>query len=105
MKYAIIKMGSKQYKVKEGETVLVDIKKTETGKEITFSDVSLYVDGDNVKIGNPMIAGAKVIGKVGEIVKGKKVMIGKFRKREGYHRTQGHRQKYTLVDITQIMAT
>ena len=102
MKYAIIKMGSKQYQVREGETVLVDLQKIETGKEITFSDVSLYVDDDNVKIGNPVIAGAKVIGQVGEMIKGKKVVIGKFRKREGYRRTQGHRQKYTPVNITQI---
>jgi large subunit ribosomal protein L21 len=102
MKYAIIKMGSKQYQVKEGETVLVDLQKTKPGGEITFSDISLYVDGDNVKIGNPIIPGAKVIGQVGEMIKGKKVVIGKFRKREGYRRTQGHRQKYTPVKVTQI---
>jgi large subunit ribosomal protein L21 len=103
MKYAIIKIGSNQYQVKEGKTVLLDLQRTETGKEITFSNVSLYVDGNNVKIGNPVVAEAKVIGQVGEMVKGKKVVIGKFRKREGYRRTQGHRQKYTPVKITQIL--
>jgi large subunit ribosomal protein L21 len=104
MKYAIIKMGSKQYQVQEGKTVFVDLLSAEPNKDITFSEVILYVDGvDNVKVGTPLVEGAKVIGQAGEMVKGKKLTVGKFRRREGYRRTYGHRQKYTPVKITQII--
>jgi len=102
MKYAVIKIGLNQYQVAEGETVLVDHKNLGPGKEITFSDVILYVDGDNVKIGTPVLTGAKVVGQAGEMIKGKKVVVGKFRKREGYRRTYGHRAQYTPVKITRI---
>ena len=104
MKYAVIRMGSKQFQMEEGKTVLVDLQKTEPGKEITFSEVVLYVDGDNIKIGSPLVKGVKVIGQAGEMVKDKKVTTGKLRKREGYRRTYGHRSKYTPVKVTQIVA-
>lgn len=104
MKYAVIKMGSNQYQMEEGKTVLLDLQKTEPTKEMTFSDVVLYVDGDNVKIGTPLVNGVKVIGQAGEMVKGDKVVTAKFRKREGYRRTYGHRTKYTPVKVTQIVA-
>ncbi|MDI6732691.1 MAG: 50S ribosomal protein L21 [Planctomycetota bacterium] len=103
MKYAVIKIGSKQYQVEEGKTVLVDLQKTKTGDEITFSEVVLYVDGETIKIGTPVLNGARVVGQTGEIVKDKKVVTGKFRRREGYRRSYGHRNKYTPVKITQII--
>ncbi|MBI5778225.1 MAG: 50S ribosomal protein L21 [Planctomycetes bacterium] len=104
MKYAVIRMGSKQFQMEEGKTVLVDLQKTEPGKEITFPEVVLYVDGDNIKVGSPLVKGAKVVGQAGEMVKDKKVFTGKHRRREGYKRTYGHRTKYTPVKVTQIVA-
>ena len=102
MKYAIFKMGSKQYQAREGDTILLDLQEVEAGKEVTFPDVLLYADGDDVQIGTPVVDGAKIVGETGEIVKGKKVVTGKFRRRENFRRTYGQRPKYTPVKITQI---
>ena len=104
MKYAVIRMGSNQYQVEEGKTVMLDLQKTEPGKEITFPEVILYVDGDDVKVGNPLVNGVKVIGQADAMVKGRKIVTGKFRKREGYRRAYGHRDIFTPVKITQIVA-
>jgi large subunit ribosomal protein L21 len=104
MKYAVIRMGSKQFQMEEGKTVLVDLQKTEPGKEITFPEVVLLVDGDNIKIGSPLVKGCKVIGQAGEMIKDKKVVTGKHRRREGYRRTYGHRTKHTPVKVTRIDA-
>lgn len=104
MKYAVIRMGSKQFQMQEGKTVMIDLQKTEPGKEITFAEVVLYVDGDNVQIGSPLVKGVKVVGLAGEMAKDKKVVTGKHRRREGYKRTYGHRTKYTPVKVTQIIS-
>jgi len=104
MKYAIFKLGSRQYQAKEGDTILIDLQDISEGKSLTFSDVLLVADGDNVMIGTPVVAGAKITGEAEDMVKGKKIVTGKFRKREGYKRAYGQRHKYTPVKITQITA-
>ena len=102
--FAIIRSGGKQYKVAEGDTLdieLVDF--PENGdKELTISDVLLVGNGDKFSVGNPLLSGASVGLELVEEVKAKKVIAYKYRRREGYHRTVGHRQKLSRVKITAI---
>ena len=102
--FAVIRSGGKQYKVAEGETLdieLVDFPE-EGDKKITISDVLMVGNGDKFSLGNPLLSGATVGLELVEEVKAKKVIAYKFRKREGYHRTVGHRQKLSRVKITSI---
>jgi large subunit ribosomal protein L21 len=102
--FAVIRSGGKQYKVQEGETLdieLVEFPK-EGEKKITISDVLLVGNGDTFSVGNPLLSGATVGLELVEEVKAKKVIAYKYRRREGYHRTVGHRQKLSRVKITAI---
>jgi large subunit ribosomal protein L21 len=96
--YAIIQESGKQYKIEQGDVILVDKKNLEQGNEINFDRV-LYVDG---KIGTPYVEGAKVVGVVKENVLGEKIRVQKFKRRKGYRRVIGHRQRYTKVEIKTI---
>ena len=102
--FAVIRTGGKQYKVTEGETLeieLVDFP-AEGEKKVTISDVLLVGNGDTFSVGNPLLSGASVGLELIEDFKARKVIAYKFRKREGYHRTVGHRQKLSRVKITSI---
>src|SRR5258708_1155816 len=102
--FAVIRTGGKQYKVTEGETLdieLVDFP-AEGEKKITISDVLMVGNGDNYSLGNPLLSGATVGLELVEDIKAKKVIAYKYRRREGYHRTVGHRQKLSRVKITKI---
>ena len=102
MAYAILKAGGKQYKVTEGDIIDVDKLDVEAGQETTFSEVLLHGDGDKLSHGSPLLSGASVVGEVVEQFKAKKVIAFKYRRRKGYHRTVGHRQKLTRVRIKTI---
>ena len=102
MAYAIIKTGGRQYRVAEGDTIDVDLLDAEVGKTTTFGEVLLHADGDRLTHGDPLISGAKVTAEVVEQRKDKKVVAFKFKRRKGYHRTVGHRQKLTRVKIKSI---
>lgn len=102
MAYAIIRSGNKQYRVSTGETVAVEKLSGQAGDKITFAEVVLHCDGDNVTVGAPLIDGAKVSGEVVEQFKDKKVIAFKYRRRKGYHRTVGHRRQLTRVKIGAI---
>lgn len=104
MAYAIIKTGGKQYKVTAGETLDVDKLDLEKGATATFSDILLVGDGNNFKFGSPLVDGAKVEAEVVDQVKADKVVAFKYRRRKGYHRTVGHRQKLTRIKITSVTA-
>ncbi|MEJ0000761.1 MAG: 50S ribosomal protein L21 [Verrucomicrobiota bacterium] len=102
--FAVIRSGGKQYKVQEGDTLdieLVDFPK-EGDKKVTISDVLLVGDGDKFSVGNPLLSGASVGLELVEDVKARKVIAYKYRRREGYHRTVGHRQKLSRVKVTGI---
>ncbi len=102
--FAVIKTGGKQYKVSEGQTFDVELFDAEEGKTATFEDVLLVGDGDNVTVGKPTISGAKVtVDVIGE-VKGDKVVAFQFKRRKGYHRTVGHRQRRIRVKVDKISA-
>ena len=100
--YAIIKTGGKQYKVAEGDEIIVEKLEVEEGGEVTFEEVLTVVDGENVKIGQPLVSGAKVSGKVMKNGKGPKIRIFKFKHKTNYRRRQGHRQPFTKVKIEKI---
>ena len=101
--YAIIKTGGKQYVVEEGKVISIEKLDVEEGAEVTFDEV-LLVSGDDVKIGQPNVAGAKVTGKVLEQGKERKIRIFKYKAKSNYRRRQGHRQPVTKVKIEKIEA-
>ena len=105
--YAIIEDKQKQYKVSPGDVVkidLVDAAALARAEALQFDRVLLICDGEKVTVGTPLVAGAKVLADlVDPVVKGKKVRAFKFKRRKGYHRDMGHRQKYTQVRITEIV--
>jgi large subunit ribosomal protein L21 len=104
MSYAIIQTGGKQYRVSEGDVLSVEKLAVETGKETTFSDVLLVVNGDKVTLGSPLVSGASVQAEVVDQYKDDKVIAFKFKRRKGYHRTVGHRRQLTELKITKISA-
>ncbi len=100
--YAVIKTGGKQYRVEEGDTLRVEKIEVATGESVDFDQVLLVADGDEIKVGQPLVDGAKVTGEVVEQGRHKKIKVVKFRRRKHYRKQQGHRQWYTAVKITGI---
>jgi large subunit ribosomal protein L21 len=100
--YAIIKDGGRQLKVEKGGTFEFDRKPGKTGT-IEFTEVLVLHDGEKVKVGAPTLKGAKVVGEVVKETLTKKIRVTKYKRREGYHKTRGHRQKHTLIRITEIV--
>ncbi len=101
--YAIIAAGGRQYRVSEGDTIYIDKVAQEAESTISFDVLMIGGEGE-VKVGNPIIDGAKVEGKVIAQVKGEKIQIYKYKSKKNYHRRAGHRQPYTKVEITSIKA-
>lgn len=101
--FAIIKTGGKQYKVSEGDVIRVEKIEAEVGDKIEFDQV-LMVAGDDVKVGSPVVEGAKVSAEVLDQKKDKKIVIFKFKAKKNYRKKKGHRQPYTLVKIEKIDA-
>ena len=99
--YAIIKTGGKQYKVQEGQTLIVERLPNEVNSEITFEPLLIGEEGVS-KIGTPTVKGASVIATVVEHGKGEKLNIAVYKKMVGHHRAQGHRQPYTKIKIKSI---
>ena len=100
--WAIIKTGGKQYKVAEGDKIDIEkVKKSDEGV-LTFDEVLLVSYDENVIIGTPLVAKAKVKAKIIETFKGKKVRVVKFKSKSRYLRTAGHRQQKTKVLIEKI---
>ena len=101
--FAIIKTGGKQYKVSEGDVIKVEKIEAKSGDKIEFDQV-LMVAGDDVKVGSPVVEGAKVKAEVLDQKKDKKIVIFKFKAKKNYRKKKGHRQPYTLVKIEKIDA-
>lgn len=102
--YAIIDEAGKQFKVSSGDTILIDREGNPDEKTITFDRVLMVGGEGEAKIGTPTVANATVSADVLGPVKGPKVEIVKYRRRKGYHKHTGHRQKYLKVKITAINA-
>ncbi len=101
--YAVIRTGGKQYRVAEGDVLRIELVQGDAGAEVKFSDVLMLGGTDKVKVGTPMVQGAKVVGKILRQAKARRVLH--FRKeKEGWTRRRGHRQPFTEVKITSISA-
>jgi len=102
--YAVIVTGGKQYRVSQGDKLRVEKLDVEAGKSIDLDQVLMVVDGDDIKIGSPVLDKGKVTAEVKSHGRGAKVEIIKFKRRKHSMKRQGHRQSYTELEITGISA-
>ena len=101
--YAVIQTGGKQYRVKSGEQLKIELLAAEVGAQVSFDRVLMLGEGDGVKVGAPFVAGAAVKATVVAQGRGEKIRIFKLRRRKHYAKTQGHRQGFTEVRIDEIV--
>jgi large subunit ribosomal protein L21 len=102
--YAVIKTGGKQYKVSHGHVLRVEKLDAEVGTQIDFSEVLLVSDGSEISVGAPYVDNSKVSTTVQAQGRGKKIKIIKMRRRKHYRKQMGHRQAYTELKVTGIVA-
>ena len=100
--YAIIKTGGKQYRVQEGDNIFVEKLNADVDSNVVFDQVLAVVNDGDVKVGTPVVEGAKVTAKVLAQGKEKKVLVFKYKAKSNYRRRQGHRQPFTKVTIEKI---
>ena len=101
--FAVIRTGGKQYRVAADQTLKVGKLAGETGDVVTFSDV-LALGGDSPKLGSPLVSGASVLAEIVEQARDRKIIIFKKRRRQNSRRKNGHRQHFTLLRVTEILA-
>jgi large subunit ribosomal protein L21 len=102
--YAVLKTGGKQYRVEEGEVLHVETIPEEIGQQVSFDEVLMFSDGENVQVGQPVLSEISVNGHIVEQGKAKKILVFKFKRRKRYRRKQGHRQQFTAIKIDSIGA-
>ena len=102
--YAVLETGSKQYRVAAGDTLEIERLAVEAGKPFTFDRVLLINNDGKVTVGSPTVGGASIVADVVGHIRGEKKVSFKMRRREGYHKTIGHRQELTVVKIKEIKA-
>ena len=101
--YAVFKTGGKQYRVETGDRLRVEKLPGGVGDAVMFDEV-LLVSADELKLGKPLVGGAKVEAKIVDQGLGRKIIVFKFRRRKNYRRKRGHRQPFTALEITNIVA-
>ena len=103
--YAIIRTGGKQYRVEEGNSLVVEkLNEAEVGQEIVLDDVLMLADGNKATVGKPKVEGASVTAKVVSQRRAPKIIVFKRKPKKGYKKMQGHRQYVTELQITSIKA-
>lgn len=102
--YAIVEIAGQQFKVEKDQKVYVHRLQSEEGSDVEFDKVMLVDNDGDVKIGTPVLDGAKVSAKVLAHVKGEKVIVFKKKRRKGYKKKNGHRQQFTQIQITEVVA-
>lgn len=102
--YAVVRIGGRQYRVKEGQIFNIERIDGEKGSDLTVEDVLAVGEGDALKVGEPTLAGAKVGLEILEQGRGKKILVLKFKRRKNYKRLKGHRQYFTRVRVKSIQA-
>lgn len=102
--FAIVETGGKQFRVEEGRSLKVAKMEAQAGSEITLDKVLLVGTGADVKVGQPLVAGASVQCEVVDHGRDKKIIVFKKKRRKDYRRTQGHRQDFTLLKVKSIQA-
>jgi large subunit ribosomal protein L21 len=101
--YAVFKTGGKQYRVEKGDQLRVEKLAGNIGDSVSFDQV-LFIGGEAFKLGRPLVDGAKVEAKILAQDLGPKLVVFKFRRRKNYRRRQGHRQPFTALEITNVVA-
>ncbi len=104
MMYAVVSSGGKQYRIREGEIFKVEKIAGNPGTPVSFDNILMFSDGENVRIGQPSLDDVTVRGHIVEQGKAKKIIVFKYKRRKRYRRKQGHRQKYTAIMIDAIEA-
>jgi large subunit ribosomal protein L21 len=102
--YAIMTSGGKQYRVQEGDVLRLEKLDGDVGASVSFDQVLMVSDGEEVQLGRPILEGATVHAHIVEQDKAKKILVFKYKRRKRYRRKQGHRQPYTAVRIDKIEA-
>ena len=101
--YAVIESGCKQYRISEGDVINVETLPNAVGDEVELDRVLLISDESGVKVGQPLVTGAKVLTRVEAIEKARKILVWKYRPKQRYRRRRGHRQIYTRLRIEKIV--
>lgn len=102
--FAVIKTGGKQYKVAKNDVILVEKLEAEAGADVTFGEILMVGEDSNLRVGAPLVKGASVVAKVLDQAQADKVLIFKKNRRHNYRRKRGHRQRQTVLRITDIKA-
>ena len=100
--FAVLNTGGKQYKVSQGDLIKVEKLKNDVGDKVTLSQVLMVGQGEDVEVGSPYVSNCEVTGEVVEQGKGAKIIVFKKKRRKGYRRKNGHRQRFTQLKITEI---
>lgn len=100
---AIVETGGKQYKVAEGKYVDIELLDFQEGDSVELDKILMIIDGENSKIGQPYIEGAKIKGKILKNDKDKKILVYKMKRKKGYRRKNGHRQPYSRLMVESIV--
>ena len=100
--YAIVSSGGRQYRVEPGQRLDVEKLPAEAGSEVTLDQVLLIGDGDTITVGQPTVSGARVLADVVGEVKGRKIIVFKYKNKVRYRRKTGHRQRYLRLQIKEI---
>ncbi len=101
--YALVDIKGKQYKAEKGVTLKVDKLDNETGDALEFDTVLMVGGVDSVKVGTPYVKGVTVKATVEDQIKDRKVVVYKYKRRKGYHKKQGHRQRYSVIKVEDIV--
>ena len=100
--FAVLNTGGKQYKVSQGDLIKVEKLESDVGDKVTLSQVLMVGQGEDVEVGSPYVSNCEVTGEVVEQGKGAKIIVFKKKRRKGYRRKNGHRQRITQMKITEI---
>ena len=100
--FAVLNTGGKQYKVSQGDLIKVEKLESDVGDKVTLSQVLMVGQGEDVEVGSPYVSNCEVTSEVVEQGKGAKIIVFKKKRRKGYRRKNGHRQRFTQLKITEI---
>lgn len=102
--YAIVRDRGMQYRVEQGQTLNIALRDEEQGSQIELDEVLMVGGADEVKVGSPLVEGARIRAEVLDHVKGKKIIVFRYRNKKRYRRRTGHRQQYTRIKVNEIIA-
>jgi len=100
--YAVIKTGGKQHRVTEGDVIAIEKINGDRGEAVAFDQILMVEKEGDIRVGRPVVEGAKVVGEIIAQTKGDKLTVYKTKKRKGYHKKTGHRQQLTSMKIREI---